>query len=166
MQKIKYKTKGFDTTNDDILWEQFMCFARMIIPYEKYWDELTEVQKCPIIAFVYEQDVLSEGHIGFIDLNAAYISLDDVIRALKILKVSAAYIENIERIPRDYFSIDEMVDESADEENFCSKMDELDEVFEQYDRTFYALERESTEIKDKILEYIRKNLEDFFEFSD
>ena len=163
MNQIKYKTEKFDLLNDDILWEKFMCFARMIIPYEEHWEELTEYQKGPLIAFVYESDVLGEGHIGFIEINSDYMSLNDVIKALKRLHISSKYIENIEKVPQEYLSVDELLEQSKDEEDFSAKMDEMDAIFEPYDKVFYELVSENTEIEDKILEYIRGNYEEFFE---
>lgn len=164
MELIRYKTERFDIADDDILWEKFMCFARAIIPYETYWNQLSEKQKYPLISFIYESDVLGEGHIGFIDLNSDYISFDDVIKSLKVLQVSNSYIENIENIPTKYLSVDELVDQSEDEEDFESKMDELDAIFEPHDKFFYELVNESFEIEDKILGYLRENLNDFFEW--
>ncbi len=160
---MKYKTEKFDMTDDDILWEKFMCFVRMIIPYEKYWDELTECQKYPIISFIYESEVLGEGHMGFIDLHSKYISFDDVIKSLRMLHVSPAYIENIEKIPKNTISVNELIDESDDEEEFLMKMDEMDAVFEQHDKFFYELEIQEWEIEDKILKFLRQNGEEFFE---
>lgn len=78
MTRIRYTTVKFDIANDNILWEKFMGFARMLIPYKKHWAALTECQKYPLSAFIYESDVMGEGHIGFMDLNSDYISLDDV----------------------------------------------------------------------------------------
>lgn len=79
------------------------------------------------------------------------------------LQVSNAYIENIEKIPRDYLSIDDVIEQSENEEDFSAKMDEIEEVFEQYDNVFYGLALESTEIEDKILKFIRENVVEFFE---
>lgn len=159
---IKLETEPFDVADDDVLWEQFMCFARMLIPYEEHWHELSEHQKYPIIAFIYESDVLGEGHIGFIELNSAYISFNDVIKALKMLHVSDGYIENIEKIPVDKLSVNKLIDQSKGEDDFLSQMDEMDAIFDQYDKVFYDLVEESSKIEDSILEYIRENLEDFF----
>lgn len=97
-------------------------------------------------------------------MNSDYISFDDVIKSLKVLQVSDSYIENIENIPIKYLSVDELVDQSEDEEGFESKMDELDAIFEPHDKFFYELVNESFEIEDKILGYLRENLNDFFEW--
>ena len=139
-----------------------MCFARMIIPSEKYWNNLSLIQKYPLIVFIYESDVLGEGHIGFLDLNSSYISLDDLEEAMNILDMPDAYMDIIANLPWDYCSIDSLIEQSKDEEDFASKMDELDEVFEQYDKAFYELDWESTEIRDRILMYLREHFEEFF----
>ena len=162
---IKYKTEAFDFKNEEVLWENFMCFVRSIIPYEEYWDDLSECQKNALRVFIYDADVLGEGHIGFMDLNSEYISFDDVIKAMEILHISDLYIENIKNIPAMQISIDSMVDESEDEEAFEAKMNELDELFDVFDNTYYELSRESTEIQDKILMYLQANIDEFFEFS-
>lgn len=161
---IRYKTAKFDIADDDILWEKFMCFARTIIPYETYWDQLPEGQKYPLISFIYESEVIGEGHMGFIDLHSDYISFNDVIKSLKVLQVSSSYIENIENISEKYLSVDELVDQSEDEEYFETRMEELDAIFEAHDKLLYDLVNESSEIEDKILCYVRENIDEFFEW--
>lgn len=160
---IRYATKQFDVSNKDVLWEKFRCFAQTLIPYEEHWDGLTESQKYPLTVFIYAEEVLREAHMGFLDLHQEYISLDDVIKAMEVLQISNPYIENIRKIPLKQVSLDDLIEQSADEDEFAAKMDELDEMLEVHDKRFCELVRESSEIEDKILAYVRANLDLFFQ---
>lgn len=161
--EIKYSTQSFDIADDDVLWDKFMGFARAIIPYEEYWDKLSELQRYPMVVFIYDAEVIGEGHMGFLDLHSEYICFEDVIKAMEVLQVSNPYIENIENLPLKDISLEDLIDQSEDEDDFAAKMDELDEIFEVHDRAYYNLVKESTEIEDKILVYLRANFTEFFE---
>ncbi len=48
---VKYKTKPFDLDREDLLWENFMCFARQLIPWENpQLEQLSDKQKVPLIS--------------------------------------------------------------------------------------------------------------------
>ena len=163
---IRYKTEKFDIINDDILWEKFMCFARSVIPYDEHWNSLTEQQKYPLVMFIYDSEVLGEGHMGFLDLHSEYIDLDDVLKAMEVLHISQPYMENAGNIPLKRLSVDALAEQAADEDEFAEKMDELDEMFDIYDKAYYELSNGSTEIDNKILDYLRSRLDEFFELAE
>ncbi len=48
---VKYKTKPFDLDREDLLWKNFMCFARQLIPWENpQLEQLSDKQKVPLIS--------------------------------------------------------------------------------------------------------------------
>ena len=160
---MKITTSEFDINNSEIIWGKFTEFLRTIIPYEEHWAKLNECQKSAIIVYIYDSEVLREGHIGFLDLHSNYISVDDVINAMRVIGISDKYIDNIKEIPLKKLSIDEMVDEANDEDDFADKMDELDEMFAPFDKTYCQLAKEDNQIQDKIAKYIYNNFSKFFE---
>ena len=160
----KYKTVKFDLSNDECLWEQFMGFVRLFIPWEEQLGDLTEKQRTPIIAFIYQSEVMGEGHIGFLDMYSKNISFETLKGTLQALDISETYLEVLEKLPQYSLSVDDLVEMSESEEDFELKMDALSDAFEPCDSAFYELGNE--EIIDKIIEYVRENYLEFFEFVD
>lgn len=70
---------------------------------------------------------------------------------------------SVKKIPLKEISLDTVFDSSQDEEEYMVKMEELDTIFETYDKTYYQLAMEGTEIEDKILMYLLDNIDEFFE---
>lgn len=140
---LKYATEKFDLDNDEILWENFMCFIRKIIPYEAtIFNTLSEKQKIVITAFNYSSEVMGDGHMSFFELYGKYISFSDVIAALKEISVSDKYIKILEDIPTDV---------------------EVDvDSFDEFDARFYQYGDE--ELIDRIIRYIRQYHLEFFEY--
>ncbi|MBE6753446.1 MAG: hypothetical protein E7559_03710 [Ruminococcaceae bacterium] len=162
----KYRTEKFDIADDDALWGKFMSFARANIPYEAHWSELSEKQKRPLTVFIYDSEVMGEGHMGFLDMYSKYIDIDAVIGAMEHLHIPEPFICNIRKLPIKQLSVDELCEQAADEDEFSAKMDELDELFDAYDNAYYELRKDSTDIEDTILTYLRGNIDEFFEFAD
>lgn len=160
---IKFKTKTFDLNDEDVLWEKFMHFMRSIVPYDKEQiNELTEMQKTAAIAYIYSAEVMGEGHIGFVDLFSEYISLSDVADALKKLAVSEKYVKILEEMPLNYTPISDIADNCSSEEEFGLEMDKMDEIYDVFDDSFY--EYGDDEIIDRIIDYVRENDKEFFEY--
>lgn len=160
---MRIKIEKFDIKNEDMVWENFMAFARKFIPWEEQLNDLTEEQKYPMYAFIYEAEVMGDGHISFMELYRDYIKIDDVIAAFQKLDISREYIENLSQFPKEYISTDMMFEKAADEEDYTLQMEKLDEIYEVYDRKFYSLGNE--EIVEKITKYVQEHYMDFFEFS-
>ena len=140
---IKYLTKKFDLNDDDILWENFTSFLRIIIPYEEAtFNSLLETQKTAVVVFTYSSEVMGDGHMSFFELYGNYISSLMVMDALKKTSVSDAYVKILEKLPKDATT-------SPD------AYDELDALFYQYG---------NDEIIDKIIFYVRQHHLDFFEY--
>lgn len=151
--KIKYKTEKFDVNNEELLWEKFMCFVRMFIPYEKELQQLTLPQKYPVIAFIYESEVLGDGHIQFMDLYQHYIKIEDLIKAFGILGGSIEYTEILKKLPA---NLPENWDNSEVDIEKCA------ELYESFDEKFYDIANE--DIDNKILNYVKLHLMEFFEY--
>ena len=160
---MKVKVEEFDISNEDMLWENFMIFARRFIPWEEQLKELTEEQKHPMYAFIYEAEVMGEGHIGFMELHGEYIDIEEVITALKKLDVAKEYIENLLQFPKAYISDDILFEGAVDESDFALQMEKRDKIYEGYDEKFYDLGNE--EIEDKIIQYVQDHYTAFFKFS-
>ena len=159
---FQYNTEKFNLDDDDILWEKFMCFVRLLIPYENELNRLSETQKYPVIAFIYESEVWGDGHIGFMELYKDWIKISDVINSFEKLSISLKYIENLKAISATYISPDEEYKQSADDEEFEKKLQEIDELYDIFDKSFYQNGNE--EIEDKILVYLRKLHFEFFDY--
>ena len=160
---IKYETEKFELSDDDILWEKFMCFMREIIPYEeKELSLLTEEQRSPVLAFIYSSEVMGEGHIGFFDLYGSYIKSEDIINAFRELYIPQKYIDIVEKAWSVFKSVSQDADSCLDEAEFEKKMELLDEKYDKIDDEFYQYEDE--EIDEKIIEYVRQYHLAFFNY--
>ncbi len=143
---VKYKIKPFNLDDEDLLWENFMCFARQLIPWESpQLEQLSDKQKVPLIAFIYSSEVMGDGHISFLDLYSKDILWTDIINAFKILSVPDKYIKILEKIPGNYTPVSEIAD-----------------IYDESDNLFYQYGDEI--ITDKITSYVRQNHLDFFEY--
>lgn len=161
---VKYKTKPFSLYNEDLLWENFMCFARQLIPWKSpQLGQLSDKQKVPLIAFIYSSEVMGDGHISFLDLYSKDILWTDIINAFKILSVPDKYIKILEKMPGNSMSISEIADMCQDEEEFTNEMDKIDKIYDESDNLFYQYGDEI--IIDKITIYVRQNHLDFFEYT-
>lgn len=154
MKRYKYPTDDFDLSDDEELWEKFMCFMRGMIPYDKEkLDALTEIQRNAAISFIYESEVWGDGHISFLDLYGGVISAEDVIKAFGALRVSEEYSDILREMPKRL------------PEGFGETMESLDaagKLFEPFDRRFYELGGDHVE--DKITAYIGRHHTEFFEY--
>ena len=160
---VKYKIKPFNLDDEDLLWENFMCFARQLIPWESpQLEQLSDKQKVPLIAFIYSSEVMGDGHISFLDLYSKDILWTDIINAFKILSVPDKYIKILEKIPGNYTPVSEIADMCQDEEAFINEMDKTDKIYDESDNLFYQYGDEI--ITDKITIYVRQNHLDFFEY--
>lgn len=159
---FQYNTEKFNLNDDSILWEKFMCFVRVLIPYEEHLNCLSEIQKCPVIAFIYESEVWGDGHIGFMELYGDFIKISNVIDSLKMLSVAPRYIDNLNGLPNTYISTDKLCEQCADEEEFNEKMEEMGNLYEVFDENIYQFGNQ--EIIDKILNYIRHYDLEFFSY--
>lgn len=162
MNVLRYRTKPFDIGDDTVLWEQFMCFVRLFLPWEAQLDMLSDRQRPPMFAFIYESEVMGEGHIGFLELHGKFISINDVIMSLEKLEVEDKYIDNLKNLPEYFISADEICKKCVDEKEFEDEIEEMDNLYESHDARFY--EYGSENIEDKIIEYVRKNHLEFFEY--
>ncbi len=161
---VKYKTKPFSLYNEDLLWENFMCFARQLIPWKSpQLEQLSDKQKVPLIAFIYSSEVMGDGHISFLDLYSKDILWTDIINVFKILSVPDKYIKILEKMPGNSMSISEIADMCQDEEEFTNEMDKIDKIYDESDNLFYQYGDEI--IIDKITIYVRQNHLDFFEYT-
>lgn len=161
---IKYPTEAFDLSDDNILWEKFMCFMRQIIPWEEEQLEmLSETQKAPVIAFIFITETMGQGLTGFFDLYAKYIKNADIITAFRALSISDKYINVIEEMPAEYVDPWDNCGEDASEEEFAAEVDRLDALYDKYYRLLIKY-NEDAEINKKIVDYVRQNHLDFFEY--
>lgn len=159
----RYVTETFELNNDDVLWEKFMCFMRAIIPYEEtVLNKLSEIQKKAAVAFIYASEVMGEGHIGFWDLHGKYINHSTIIAALKEISVSDKFIKIIEDMSKDFTPVAEIADRCCSEEDFEMVMEQIGEIYDEFDNRFYQYGDE--EIIDKLIIYIRRYHLEFFEY--
>ncbi|MDE6617353.1 MAG: DMP19 family protein [Lachnospiraceae bacterium] len=161
---VKYTTKPFILDDEDLLWENFMCFARLLIPWEKpQLKQLSDKQKIPLIAFIYSSEVMGDGHISFLDLYGKDIHITDIIDAFKILSVPDKYIEILKRLPENPISVSQIADTCQNEEEFANEMEKIDKIYDEFDNLFYQYGDEI--IIDKIIEYVQQNHLNFFEYT-
>lgn len=162
---VKYLTEAFDLNDDDMLWEKFICFMRQIIPWEaKELNMLSEIQKEPVIAFIFLKETMRQGLTGFFDLYAKYIKNADIINAFKALSISDKYINVIEEMPAEYVDPWDNCGEDASEEEFEAEVDRVDEYYDKYYRLLIKYYNENEEIKEKIVDYVRQYHFEFFEY--
>ena len=115
-------------------------------------------------SIIYQSEVMGEGHIGFLDMYSKNISFETLKGTLQALDISETYLEVLEKLPQYSLSVDDLVEMSESEEDFELKMDALSDAFEPCDSAFYELGNE--EIIDKIIESVRENYLEFFDFVD
>ncbi len=159
---LKVQLSEINLESEEAVWDNFMSFMRSIIPWEENFNQLAELQKYPVIAFIYESEVMREGHQGFFELHNKYISISDVEDSFEKLNVSGEYTDILKQLELvEYVSDDELFVIATDEDDYCEKMEERDLVIEPYNNRFYNLGNE--EICEKIIEYVRENYLEFFE---
>lgn len=162
---VKYFTEMFNLNDDDILWEKFMCFMRQIIPWnDKQIKMLSEVQKEPVIAFIFITETMGEGLTGFFDLYAKYIKNADIINAFKALAISDKYIKIIEAMPAEYDDPWDKYWEILSEEEIEAEVERLDENYDEYYKLLIEYYHEDEEINKKIVDYVRQYHSEFFEY--
>lgn len=162
---LKYLTKTFDLNDDDILWQKFMCFMRQIIPLEaKQLKILSEIQKEPVIAFIFITETMRQGLTGFFDLYAKYIKNADIINAFKALSISDKYINVIEAMPAEYDDPWDKYWGILSEEELEAEVERLDTSYEKYYKLLIKYYDEDEEINEKIVDYVRQYHLEFFEY--
>jgi hypothetical protein len=160
---IKTETTKAILHNRELLWEAFENFYQALIQIKQGIENLTEIQKHPIIAFIYSCDVYRGGHITFMDLNKGKISLEEVTRALNILNINDRYIQNIKQITDDFiFPCDDNFDWERDEKEIDKHLDAISHKLDTIFKGFAGRE----EFQEKISEYVFENHSEFFIFSD
>ena len=148
----KYKVSKEKLENKEMVWNSFMYFLRMFIPYEDNFDKLTPEQTPPVIAFVYMSEVFGDGHLEFVEVYQETISLTKVMEAITILNIDEKYNENLSGIPQDFYLPEEWLEE--DEEVYKNMFQPLDDILYGY---------EQDEIIEKIEDYLWEHKDVFFE---
>lgn len=162
---VKYLTETFDLNDDDILWEKFMCFMRQIIPWEeKQLKMFSEIQKEPVIAFIFITETMRQGLTGFFDLYAKYIENADIINAFKALSISDKYINVIEEMPAKYADPWDKYWEILSEEELEAEVERSDAYYDKYYKLLIKYNNEDEEINEKIVDYVRQYHLEFFEY--
>ena len=160
---IKTETTKAILHNRELLWGAFENFYQTLIQIKQGIENLTEIQKHPIIAFIYSCDVYRGGHITFMDLNKGIISSEEVIRALNILNIDDRYIQNIRQITDDFiFPCDDNFDWDRDDNEIAKHMDAISDQLDSIYVGFAGRE----EFQEKICEYVLGNYTEFFIIND
>ena len=160
---ITYITETFDINDNNLLWEKFMCFMRLLLPWEeKQLIQLSYIQKIPVIAFIYSSEVMGDGHLQFLELYGEFIKKEDIIDAFKSLSISNKYIKNIEKLPTDFEPVPELVEKGLKDGVYHKEMKRIDEIYDVFDNCLYRYGNE--EIDEKIIDYVHKHHLEFFSY--
>lgn len=146
------------------LWEKYMEYLRNLNPLENKWSELTEMEKIPIIAFLFNREIYGDGVQSYFELWGKNFSIDDVEKAYIVLSVNYELLELVREIKGiQYISDDDLYQSSESEEEFDQLMEARDVLWDEWNARYY--ETENNDVDEKIMEYVEKNLLNTFGLS-
>ena len=155
---LKYKTTSSIFDDNESLRTAFEEFYRIVISHENGMGLLTDIQKNPIVAFIYFTDVRRGGHFSFMDINRKMIEINKVKDALIALDVNDKYIKNLNLIPDDFMFPDEW---PVDDEQFEILYNQISDLLEPLNEIIYD-NSAYNEFVSKTLAYVSKNYSEFF----
>jgi len=159
---LKHEIIKSNIDNDDLLITAFEEFYQKWLSQRLTIESLTEIQKQPVIAFIYATDVWRGGHFVFLDLNFGEISIKAVVESLEALNIDNKYINNLAPIASDFAFPSEWPEDDGQYETLYRQivniLDPLDSLMAGHDA--------EDEFINKTLAYIRSNYLEFFEIID
>ena len=144
---------------DEKILEEFLVYLRKLVSCGMLDTDISAQYKPVVIAYFFNSEVYGEGFQGFFE-NFSF-SLDEVLSAFQVLKVTSELIQIVEEAKTNKYLTDDELSELAsnDEDMYSKLMDERDVFWDEIDRKYYSIT--NNDVDERIIDYIKTNGLDF-----
>lgn len=141
------------------IWEEFLEYLKKLVSSGVPDADIPAQYKPVVIAHFLNSEVYREGFQGFFE-NYSF-SLDDVLSAFQILKVSSELIQVVEEAKTNkYLTDDELFEQASDDEDMYSDlMDKRDLFWDEINRKYCSTT--NNDVDKRIIDYIMTHGLDF-----
>lgn len=138
---------------DEKIREKFFGYLKTLVSSGMSDADIPAQYKPAVIAYFFNSEVYSEGFQGFFE-NYSF-SLDEVISAFLILKVTPELIEVVEEAKTNkYLTNNELFERASDDEDVYSElMDERDLFWDEINRKYCSIT--NNDVDKRIIDYIK-----------
>jgi len=141
------------------IWEEFLEYLKKLVSSGVPDADIPAQYKPVVIAHFFNSEVYREGFQGFFE-NYSF-SLDEVLSAFQILKVSSELIQVVEEAKTNkYLTDDELFEQASDDEDMYSElMDERDLFWDEINRKYCSIT--NNDVDKRAVDYIKTHGLDF-----